>query len=259
MPPLSTNPKAVVFTDLDGTLLNDKYEYEQTGPVVKQLLALHVPVVLCSSKTSAEIQFFQKTLNLSDPFISENGAAIFIPDEYFPFDFSYSRRTLNFKVLELGTPYSKLRAVLEMVNAEADVEAVGFGDLSVEDLSAECGLSLKMASLAKQREYDEPFRVVRGDPELVVRLVEQAGLSVTKGDRYYHLTGDNNKGKAAAMLTQLYERAFGKPRTFGVGNGPNDWELLNIVDEPFFIKPTDQLSDVWLKILSKVSRLNPQV
>jgi mannosyl-3-phosphoglycerate phosphatase len=259
MPPLNGNPtKAVVFTDLDGTLLNEKYEYTETQPVVEQLLALNVPVVLCSSKTSAEIQHFQEALNLRDPFISENGAAIFIPEKYFSQDFSYSRQTAGFKVIEFGTGYERLRQTLEKVRADSGAEVVGFGDLSAEEVAEECGLSPQMARLAKKREYDEPFRIVKGDSTRVVRMMEKAGLSVTKGDRYYHLTEDNNKGKAVALLTQLYKKAFGHVWTFGVGNGPNDFEMLRVVDKPFFVQQTDRLQDVWVEILREVRRLNLQ-
>jgi predicted mannosyl-3-phosphoglycerate phosphatase (HAD superfamily) len=61
-------------------------------------------------------------------------------------------------------------------------------------------------------------------------------LHCTEGGRYFHLTGNTDKGKAIAVLKSLYCQMFGRVETFGVGNGPNDFPMLKIVDKPFFIK-----------------------
>jgi mannosyl-3-phosphoglycerate phosphatase len=73
--------KTIIFTDLDGTLLSEKYSFQETKPAIDKLLALHTSIVFCSSKTKTELEFYQKKMNLIDPFISENGAAIYIPKD----------------------------------------------------------------------------------------------------------------------------------------------------------------------------------
>lgn len=69
----SKETKIVIFSDLDGTLLDEKYDYQKSKPIIDQLLVLNVPIVFCSSKTEAEIEFYRKELGIRDPFISENG------------------------------------------------------------------------------------------------------------------------------------------------------------------------------------------
>ena len=75
--------RTVVFSDLDGTLLDENYSFEVAQPVIARLKALNVPIVLCSSKTRLEIEYFRTKMGINDPFISENGAAIFVPSGYF--------------------------------------------------------------------------------------------------------------------------------------------------------------------------------
>ncbi|MFB3153818.1 MAG: HAD hydrolase family protein, partial [Candidatus Acidiferrales bacterium] len=42
----------IVFTDLDGTLLDhNNYRWEAARPALKQLRARRMPVILCTSKT----------------------------------------------------------------------------------------------------------------------------------------------------------------------------------------------------------------
>ncbi|MCW4009393.1 MAG: HAD-IIB family hydrolase [Candidatus Bathyarchaeota archaeon] len=251
----SSAAKAVVFADLDGTLINEEYSYEGTQQTLERLLALNTSIVLCSSKTSAEIEYYQKELGIADPFSSENGAAVFIPKGYFGVSYDCSRQTEKYNVVELGTPYSKLRDALAQVRMETGAEIVGFGDLTTAEVAEDTGLSFELAKLAQLREYDEPFRIIEGDQKRVVALLERKGLSVTQGDRYFHLTGSHNKGKAVALLTKLYLKTFRKIRTFGVGNGPNDLEMLKVVDMPFFVQKTMNLSEVWQTILADITHL----
>ncbi len=72
----------VIFTDLDGTLLSP--ETYQPGPSREALEICknrQIPVVFVSSKTRAEIEVIRRDLNPDDPFISENGGGIYLPQE----------------------------------------------------------------------------------------------------------------------------------------------------------------------------------
>ena len=75
--------KFVLFTDLDGTLLDANYSCELVKPVVKELKRKGVPIVFCTTKTRAECEYYRRELRINDPFIVENGSAIFIPVGYF--------------------------------------------------------------------------------------------------------------------------------------------------------------------------------
>lgn len=70
--------KTIVITDLDGTLLDQTYSFEGARPAITLLKEKRVPVVLCSSKTRPEIELYRERLGFKDPFIVENGGAIYI-------------------------------------------------------------------------------------------------------------------------------------------------------------------------------------
>lgn len=51
----------LVFSDLDGTLLDShSYDWQPAAPWLSRLREANVPVILCSSKTSAEMLYLQK-------------------------------------------------------------------------------------------------------------------------------------------------------------------------------------------------------
>jgi mannosyl-3-phosphoglycerate phosphatase len=243
--------KSVVFADLDGTFLNDKYDCSETKPIVNQLSALGGSVVFCSSKTRNEIEFYRKTAGINEPFIAENGSAIFIPKNYFPLNYNCTKTT-RYNVIRLGASYSALRQKLTKIKTATAATIVGFGDMRLEELAYDTGLPLSLAKLAQKREHDEPFRIVEGNKTHILNAIKHEGLHCTQGGRYFHLTGNTDKGKAVTVLKNLYSQTFGRIETFAVGDGPNYLPMLKAVDKPFFInKPTvNSRFNAWTGILS---------
>lgn len=234
----------VVFSDIDGTLIDEYYSYKRSQPVIQQLLDLKAHIVLCSSKTSAEIEYYRDKLCIQDPYISENGAAIFIPKGYFKHNYQYNRRKGNFDVIELGLPYREIRCRLDRIMKKGAFDIVGFGGMAAQEIAEDSGLPIELALMAKQREYSEPFIFKNGDEKVLYSLVEEEGLSCTKGGRYYHLMGKHDKGKAVSILKKFYLEEYSSLQTFGVGDGPNDLPMLREVDKPFFIKEASEVQMV---------------
>jgi len=252
------NAKIVIFSDLDGTLLDEKYDYQNIAPIISQLLALNVSLAFCSSKTRAEIEFYREKMGITEPFIAENGSAIFIPKNYFPLNYKFTRETAGFRIIELGVPYSTARKKLAKIKMITAADIVGFGDMTLEEIAKDTGLTLNLAKLAKKREYDEPFRIVKGNEEEVLSTIEKEGLNCIKSRKYFHLLGNSDKGKAAIILRDLYAQKFGRIATLGVGDSPDDLPMLKIVDKPFLVKKTSSENAnyiVWRKILTLVTKL----
>ena len=242
------NMKYIVFTDMDGTLIDhDTYSYEAAKPALLELKEQDIPLIFCTSKTRAELEVYVQELDLTHPFISENGGAIFIPRNYFDVGYDYTKEMSNYNIIELGTDYDTLRKTLEDIRASVDFEIIGFGDLDDAGVSKDTGLDIESAKLARMREYDEAFRLGEGDtPEAADRLIElikSHGLNHTRGGRYWHITGDNDKGKAVTILSEIYRRQFAadEVKTIGLGDSQNDLPMLQVVDIPLLVqKPGGQ-------------------
>lgn len=238
----------VVYTDLDGCLLDSAtFSHESATPALEALRSQRIPLVLVSSKTRAEIEPLRRRLRHHDPFIVENGAAVFVPRGLFDFPLERARVRTSYDVIELGLPYGILREVLKQIEKNVATPLRGFGDLSVDEVMQATGLSRHDALLAKQREYDEPY-LLEGPPALIEEVCRQIvvrGLRWTKGGRFFHLTGDNNKGQAAALLLRCYQRQLrlhsdgGRIETVGIGDSVNDAPLLAVVDHPILVQKPD--------------------
>lgn len=240
-------PRYLLFTDLDGSLLdNDTYSFDEAQPALDILRSHTVPVILVSGKTRAEIEPLRERLNHQAPFIVENGAAVYVPFETFDFTPERSRRRSSYHVIELGTPYALLRDVLRQIEDAVGTPLRGFGDLSVDEVMATTGLSREDALRAMLREFDEPF-LVNGPPKLIEEICRQIvtrGLNWTRGGRFFHLMGNNDKGRAAEILLRCYTRHGRETdlpdlETIGIGDSLNDLPLLLTVDHPILVQKPD--------------------
>ena len=66
-----------VVTDVDGTLMDHSYDLTPAKKAINILKSLEIPIILCTSKTAAEVKLIRKEVCLRDPYIVENGAAIY--------------------------------------------------------------------------------------------------------------------------------------------------------------------------------------
>jgi mannosyl-3-phosphoglycerate phosphatase len=232
--------KIVVITDLDGTLLDQQtYSYESSLPAVQRLWTWGIPIVLCSTKTRAEMLSLWRRLELRDPFICESGGAIHVPPGYFPFTAIEMKRNGRFEVLELGSDVHGLRERLAQASSDCGVGVRSFASLSLDEINELTGLAREQAFRARQREYDEPFVIESGDPARLVAALQAQGLTITKGDRFYHLTGGHGKGEAVKKLLDLYRRQWGEIVSVGLGNSANDLPLLRAADIAVLIRNPD--------------------
>jgi mannosyl-3-phosphoglycerate phosphatase len=207
-------PALVVFSDLDGTLLDhDTYAWDAAKPALDRLADLGCPVVLTSSKTAAEMRVLQAEMGLTAyPAIVENGAGV------------------------IGLPgaedeqasYTTLRGLLDTVSPHLRSRFRGFGDMSVDDIVALTGLSQDAAALARRRDFSEPGVWSGSEPEKDAFLAEigQMGLHATQGGRF--LTLSFGATKADGMVHVLAH--FTPNHSVALGDAPNDITILEAAD-----------------------------
>lgn len=233
----------LVITDLDGTLLDDEtYDVEPARPGLNALRHRRLALVLCSSKTRAEMEPLAAELGLDTPLIVENGGAIVLETRWLPFLPPGGQRDGDRLVIPLGSTRDTLVAALGDVAGEAGVTVRSFAAMTPREIGDMTGLGPEAAERAQKREWDEPFVVETDDPEAAGPRLEEAarrrGLRVTRGGRFHHLTGTSDKGLAVRMLVQLLPHET-HGRTVGLGDAANDLPMLEAVDRPILMPRRD--------------------
>jgi len=230
--------KTIIFTDLDGTFLNhDDYLFSESKDALSYINQQNIPLIFTTSKTRKEVEILQKEVGIKEPFIIENGAALFIPKNYRQFDFSFLDTFENYHILTLGVPY--LEVVSFYKKHKTEFELFGFSDMSLEQVAKETGLPISAIENTKNRDFTEPF-IIKDENKItdLEILAQKEGLKITKGGRFYHLIGEKqDKGKAVKACVEIFEKLFKTNlKSIGLGDGNNDIPLLESVTTPIAIQ-----------------------
>ncbi len=226
--------QVIIFTDLDGSLLNhEDYSFAAARPSIERIKRAGIPLIIATSKTRQEVELLQREMGIWEPFIVENGAGIFVPRGYRNWVVEKGERKGDYTLIRIGTTYSAIRHFVKMVGARFEIR--GFGDMTPEEISGLTGLPPDRAKMAKSREFTEPFLLKRPDDIDALReLAAGNELKVTRGGRFHHLTGkEQDKGAAVRIVRDLFSIHSGEALiTIGLGDSENDLPMLEQMDAP---------------------------
>ncbi len=214
-----------VVTDLDGTLMDHRYDWAPALETIRLLQCRGIPVIPCTSKTAEEVCRFREQSGLRDPFIVENGGAIHGENA----DGSPWQQTL-------GPSWQELRPQLTVLARDLGQPLQALDDLSDQEADRLLGLSGEALQQAQRRACSVPF-VSPPDGESRRRLQQLAQarqLAVVQGNRLGHLLGaDVSKGRALAVLKQ--RQGASDVAVLALGDSPNDLPLLHAGDRSIVV------------------------
>lgn len=221
----------VIFTDLDGTLLDHKtYDYSPAQPALDFIARHKIPLILSSSKTVSEIKSLQKQLQIDFPAIVENGGGVSIPENYFDKPISSPPP---------GKNVSEIKEALSTLPAELAGNFSGFTDWSVEKIAEQTGLPLEAAALAAERSWSVPglWSGTEQDFTVFISQMQEQGIQVTQGGRFIHLMGQTSKGIMLQWLMASFRRENPEKTlvSIALGDAPNDQMMLEAADHAIVI------------------------
>lgn len=241
------NAQPIIFTDLDGTLLDrNSYSFEPAVPALQELCRRGIPIILNSSKTFAEMIHLRLKLGNSHPFVIENGAAVIIPDGYFVDTSRLEKVTSEisggisgYRLVRFGQSYQDILDVLALARSEGFMFN-GFNDWSAAEIAQITGLSVEAAQLSKQRCGSEPV-ILDGDRathQAFARFLHQHRLKVLQGGRFSHVMGLYDKAMGLQWLMSEYRKHFSQLPVLSValGDSYNDEAMLNCADIPVVVR-----------------------
>lgn len=221
-----TSRKLVLFTDLDGTLLDhDSYDWRAARPALEALDRTGVPWVIVTSKTGAEVAALRKQLDHRHPYIVENGQVTVIPEGYFPQSSNHPAAVVD---------RATIIGILQKLRVELGFRFRSFATMGSQEIARETGLSLEAAEAANDRVASEPVQWSDSDDRYheFEQCLKRSGLVCSKGGRFVQVTGPGDKGHAVARLFATYQSALfaGNATSVALGDAPNDLPMLNVAD-----------------------------
>lgn len=229
--------RLIVFTDLDGTLLDhDHYTWSDAKPALKTLATYNYPLVFNSSKTITEMMWLAKQMKLSHSMIAENGSVVAFRK---PGDDQAAGVSIDYKLHYFSKPYKQIVQLVSHIRNQFDLEFKGFNDMRIEEIVEYTGLPRNKAIAASLRQATEP--VLWSDSEEKLDLFREQlalnDLKLLRGGRFYHVMSSIDKSEAMQWLLEYYRQSDPEDNwiTLGLGDGENDLRMLENVDYPVLV------------------------
>jgi mannosyl-3-phosphoglycerate phosphatase family protein len=209
--------KWLLFTDLDGTLLDRRYDLKGAADAMDSLHQHGCLCVPASSKTHLEMVELSTFRKFPSPYIFENGGGLSWPSAREP---------------ELiGRSAEEISGLLDHIRDEHLFKFRLFRDISVVEIAGRTGLTEASARRAKARQASMPliWTDTRESLERFREILGFIGLQVVSGGLFQTVL-DKRCSKAAAMLSiaEEFNRGECRPGLVACGDAENDLEMMAI-------------------------------
>ena len=220
----------IIFTDLDGTLLNrDTFKFDEIKDYIKNLIDNGVIIIPNTSKTEKEIEEFIKELGKELPFISENGSSIHglnLINANFPNKIILSRdKEELIKIFDSKVP-DNLKAKCKFIS-----------EMNSKQQNNIFGLQGNNLKNALNRKYTIPF-LFEGDnleKNKLLKILKSSSLTMQEGGRVLNLGDKTDKVKSMNQVLKIYRKVENKIKVIGVGDNFNDLDMLRNCDIPCLV------------------------
>lgn len=259
----------IIFTGLNGSLLDARTQsWKPAEEAVAGLKDHGIPLIFCSSKTRAEQLAIQESMDIYEPFVVENGSALYYPPNYFRDPVPGARAAgstygsgVDLNVVDLGIPASRVRELLEDIRGQTNLRFQRYSDMTVEEIASKSALDMDAAARAAEREFSDTIEenlTAEEWDDFFLALAER-GLACVEGERFTSVfSALTDKGRGVRLVSELLRRDVGPIETVGIGHGFSDAAMLEAVDRPFLVqKPDETWDDLEVENLQKVQGVGP--
>lgn len=231
-------PRVVIFTP--SNLLGPANSLAQ--PAAEALLEIerrHVPLVLSTRGTRAQLEPLRRKLEHAHPFITEGGGGLFFPDGYFALRLEGARRAARYLCVPFGRSSQEAGAAVEDIAREAGAEIVRYAEMSPREIARNTGMTERDSEAAREREFSERF-FFAGDAGSAAQSFEKIAVSngwqIRRSGLFWELYSGSDEGKAVRYLMRLYRQALrSRIRSVAIGASSEDLSLLAAADQAFLL------------------------
>ncbi len=178
----------------------------------------------------------------TEPFIAEDGCAVYLPEDYFHLKPSKTIRLGRFTCIPIAQQQPASQEALEALTEASGVAAVPLRSLRPRELAQNIGLPNQEAELARQRDFDEPFFFAGAAGEDLARfqsIAKEKKLSLREHGVFWSLAVGADMRRCIRELGDLYDRSFrSHANRFAIADGPESANIFPACDRGILLAPS---------------------
>jgi len=149
--------KTIVFTDLDGTLIDfESYSPKVAGPLARKLVRRKISLGFLFLKNAGGAIASHEGNGFINPCIVENGCGIFVPENFDLLSDQPSKAIPGFgKLVKLGVSNLKIQKAIAKLSLDMGIDFRPYSKLTPLKISKITGLSEAATQRAQNREFSE--------------------------------------------------------------------------------------------------------
>jgi HAD superfamily hydrolase (TIGR01484 family) len=250
--------KPIIFSDIDGTILDPKYKPGLYGKLLKKVDE-NFELVFVSGRTIDEICYLHDTIDYYNDFIAENGAVIGSYSvnkiiRYKAFK-EYVYKDKKIYIIPAAELISSYKNDVIDISLKNKVSNPLLNDLTTEEAAFINTYSIDDAARSLNRFYSLLFKK-QNIPEEFINDLKTNNYDVSFSEKWLYVTKNANKGNALDYYFKaFYPDAEKLPETIGIGNADNDGNFIWETDLKFVLKRPDGTYDGKLKSIENVNLL----
>jgi mannosyl-3-phosphoglycerate phosphatase len=229
--------RQVLFTSVDDVFSHASGKtWESAEDCLQEVSRRRIPLILCTQGTRAELDSVRRKLGHSHPFLTEGGRGLFIPDGYFNLHLEGAERCGRNFCVPFARPTAEAVTALAEIAEECGASVVGLSQMSVREISSNCGLTARDAEIYRQREFGEPF-FFAGETESITKqfseIAREKGWQAVKGSPFWELCAPLKRHgeNVVPYLMNVYRKTLhGRQHCVGIGSKEDDLYYLSAMD-----------------------------
>ena len=248
----------ILFSDIDGVFADHRMNYGHGKTSFKLLNNAGVLLVLVSSKPVGSILEILKNCDAIMPFVFENGAGIFLPEEFA--SVRSEMKVDGLRIVPLAQGLSVVEKTFKSVLKRFPEIKLFFPDMprNFKFLLPKMRLYFQHWSdkqiydgVTPKKYFDLAFRFdinFQTNEEIknqFIYALKTAGLQLHIGGLFHHATIGADKGVAVNKFISTITKICGKSSvTYAIGDRGADMPMLGVVDHGFLVRTLSGKFDV---------------
>jgi predicted mannosyl-3-phosphoglycerate phosphatase (HAD superfamily) len=183
-----------------------------------------IPCVWITSRNRMHLDASLRKFGHSAPFIAENGAGVYLPEDYFHLRPAKTTRLGRFTCIPTAALQPAAKDALDTLAEDTGTSVVPLRTLSPRELSQNIGLPQHEAELLRQRDFDELFFFAGAGDEDIQKFREEAAkrnLNLHANGAMWSLAVGANLRVCLRDLSKLYDRAM-RTQAFKIALGTEE-------------------------------------